>query len=80
MSAELLHLVGAALRGPGLEVCPCVTCIKARQGDRRDAKLMLRAARLRLAEVTPAQRVKWDLYIEARSESGGFVPAAAPRV
>jgi hypothetical protein len=57
-----------------------VTCIKARQGDRRDAKLMLRATRLQLAEVTPTQRAKWDAYIEARSESGGFVPAAARRV
>jgi hypothetical protein len=60
--------------------CSCVACAIARRADRRDAKLMLRAARLRLAEVTPAQRVKWDLYIEARSESGGFVPAAALRV
>lgn len=67
----------------GGDVCHCVTCVKARQGDRRDAKLMLRATRLRLAEVTPAQRVKWDAYIASAQGGGWCLPTlfkgAAPR-
>ena len=71
---------GACLFGCVSDLCPCVPCVRARQHDRRDAKLMLRASRLRCAGVPPAERVEWDLYIAERNERGEYLPDAARRV
>lgn len=79
MSGELLHEVARALRGPGLELCPCVTCAKARQADRRDAALMLRATRIAGAGITPAERQRWDWHVEESLRWRESVRASAAR-
>ena len=80
MSGAAMILCAERVQSSDYAQCACTACAIARKADRRDAKLMLRAERLRCAKVTPAQRLAWDSYIAERTERGEYLPDAARRV
>lgn len=49
--------------GPDLTLCQCSACCRVRAADRRDAQLMLKAAKLQRAGATPAERVRRAEYV-----------------